>query len=95
MENTNSTNAPVRKANFVLGIVISLCAIAEFIIWIVDANRVHSSNLVVMGVGLLAISGGVLGYLLSRAKSRALADTLLWIGVIACVVLLFIGIAIS
>lgn len=97
MENTNlsSQSSQGSKLSLVCGVIICLCAIAEFIIWIIDANRDHSSNLVVMGVGFLSISAGVLWYLLTGRGSSAVAKTGLWVGIIACIALLFIGVAIS
>lgn len=88
-------HTPVLKSFYRLcGIIISLCAIAEFIIWIVGADAVHATNEMFMGIGFLAISVGVFLYLLIRPKSYVFANWLLWIGVIACIVLMFIGIAI-
>lgn len=77
----------------VCGVVICICAIAEFIIWIVDAEKLHMTNQVIMGSGLLSITVGTLWYLLVRHKSYSAANWGLWITIIACIVLFFIGIA--
>lgn len=101
MENTNSGRqsdslpAPVGKFYLACGVIICLCAIAEFIIWIIDAGRDHATNLVVMGTGFLSISAGVLWYLLTSRKSSTAAKGGLWVGIIACIALMFIGVAIS
>lgn len=75
------------------GLIITLCAIAEFIIWTVGANSVHATSEMFMGIGFLCISVGAFLYLLIRPKSYLISNWLLWIGIIACIVLMIIGIA--
>lgn len=91
----NSENGQINKFYVICGIIICLCAIAEFIIWIVDASKLHMANQVIMGTGFLTISVGVLLYLLTRPKSYSVANWLLWICIIACIVLFFVGIAVT
>ena len=55
------------KIYMVIGLVICICAVAEFIIWIVDASKLHLENQILMGAGFLTISVGVLLYLLLGA----------------------------
>lgn len=86
---------PISTFYVVCGVIICLCAIAEFIIWIVDASKVHMNNQVIMGTGFLTISTGVLFYLLTRRKSYSVANWGLWISIIACIALFFIGIAVT
>lgn len=83
----------VNKFYVICGIVICLCAIAEFVLWIVDASKLHMTNQIIMGSGFLTISVGVLLYLLIRPKSYVGANWALWICIIACIVLFFAGIA--
>lgn len=85
----------ISKFYVVCGVVISLCAIAEFIIWIVNANKVHMNNQLFMGTGFLAISVGVLWYLLFRQRSFKTANTGLWLTIIGGIVLFIIGISMS
>lgn len=92
MKNDNFT---INKAWIVCGIIICLCAIAEFIIWIVDASKVHMNNQVIMGIGFLSITCGVLYYLLVRPKSYKAANWGLWISIVACIALFFVGIAVT
>lgn len=79
----------------VCGIIISLCAIAEFIIWICDASKLHFNNQVILGSGLLSVSVGALLYLLFRNKSYKAANVILWVTIIAAIVLFFVGIAVT
>lgn len=76
------------------GIIISLAAIAEFIIWIIDATIVHTPNLLMMGIGFLVLSVGCLWYCLFRNKAYHCANWGLWISVIASIALMFVGLAI-
>lgn len=85
----------INKFYVICGIVICLCAIAEFIIWIVDASKLHMTNQLIMGTGFLTISVGVLLYLLTRPRSYTLANWLLWICIIGCIALFFVGIAVT
>ena len=57
------------KIYMIIGLVICICAVAEFIIWIVDASKLHLENQILMGAGFLTISVGVLLYLLTRTRS--------------------------
>ena len=77
------------------GVVICLCAIAEFIFWIVDASKLHMPNQVVMGCGLLSVTVGALQYILLRRYAGRVTNVLLWICIIACIILFFIGIALT
>lgn len=99
MENTSrkgcSALDPLQKFYVVCGVVICLAAIAEFIIWIIDTSKVHAGSLLYTGIGFLALSVGALWFLLTRCRSKIVADTGLWIGVIGCIVLLFIAIALA
>lgn len=81
------------KIYMVIGLVICICAVAEFIIWIVDASKLHLENQILMGAGFLTISVGVLLYLLTRTWSYTVSNWLLWICIIGCIVLFFVGIA--
>lgn len=85
----------INKFYQICGVVICLCAIAEFIIWIVDASKLHMNNQLIMSTGFLTISVGVLLYLLTRAKSYVVSNWILWISIIACIVLFFVGIAVT
>ena len=81
------------KIYMVIGLVICICAVAEFIIWIVDASKLHLENQILMGAGFLTISVGVLLYLLTRTWSYTVSNWLLWICIIGCIVLCFVGTA--
>lgn len=85
----------INKLYTVCGIIICLCAIAEFIIWIVDASKIHMTNQIVMGSGLLTLTVGVLYYLLVRPRSYNAANWGLWITIVACIVLFFVGVALT
>lgn len=85
----------INKFYVICGIVICLCAIAEFILWIIDAGKMHMPNQVIMGSGFLTLSAGVLLYLLVRNKSYLAANWLLWVSIIACIALFFVGIAVT
>ena len=77
----------------ICGVIICLAAIAEFIIWIVDASKLHMPNQLIMGTGFLTLAVGVLLYLLIRPKNYVVSHWLLWLCIIGSIVLFFVGIA--
>lgn len=88
------SNTPVRKISgfyIACGVIISLAAIIEFIIWIVDATIVHTPSLLMMGIGLLVLSTGCLWYCIFRNSCFKTANRGLWISVIASIVVMFVG----
>lgn len=102
MENQNNpVNAVVARQEkrtnrmvTVCGIILCLCAVAEFIIWITDTARQHMIHEELMGIGFLALTVGVLWYLPLRSKGRV-AQAGLWTGIVAAVALFFVGMCIS
>lgn len=84
-------NKGINKFYTVCGVVICLCAIVEFIVWIVDSSKVHLNNQLIMGAGFLSLTVGVLWYILVRSKNRTIAAAGLWLTILACIVLFFIG----
>ncbi len=91
---SNETKS-INKFYVICGVIICLCAIAEFIIWIVDASKIHMTNQIIMGSGLLTLTVGVLYYLLVRPKSYSAANWGLWITIVACIALFFVGVALT
>lgn len=88
-------NNSINKIYVSCGVVICLCAITEFILWIVDASKLHMTNQIVMGCGLLSITCGTLFYLIVRPSGPRVANYVLWTTIIACIVLFFIGVALT
>ncbi len=82
----------INKFYVACGIIICLAAIVEFIIWIVDASKLHMANQLIMGTGFLTLAVGVMMYLLVRPRSYSLANWLLWLCIIGSLVLFFIGV---
>lgn len=95
MKNTDRNSRGINKFYLVCGVIICLCAIAEFIIWIVDASKLHETNQIVLGSGLLAITVGALWYLLMRRRSYAAANGVLWFTIIGAIVCFIVGVALT
>lgn len=97
MENTKTikvkdrVNRGLNKFYTVCGVVICLCAIVEFILWIIDSSKLHLSNQLIMGAGFLTLTVGVLWYLLVRSKNMTIANAGLWLTILACIALFFVG----
>lgn len=85
----------LQKFYTVSGIVLCLCAIAEFIVWIIDAGRDKFITEQYFGIGFLAMSVCALLFLIVRPSSRKCANWIAAIGVIAILVLGIIGISLG
>ena len=99
MSNTHTSrygrNLPgISKFNLVCGVILCLCFIAAFIVWIVNAGKINSPSETLIGISFLTMTVGALWYLLTRPRSYIVANVGLWIAIIACVVLMFVALAI-
>lgn len=99
MSNTHNSHSyrslpAISKFYIVSGVILCLCFIAAFIVWIVNANKINSQSETIIGISFLTMTVGALWYLLTRPRHYLVANVGLWVGIIACVVLMFVALAI-